>query len=137
MNDPQEAIEAIAKLWMLKDWGNVREDLRKETLDLLTRYVTQLLNLLADCEECDGTGMKDHGEGDEECHRCHGNEKDPEPLLFTKEALKEAGYVQLAEDQSLPEIPFLPSHLYDTPDRAYSEAQQDMLSAGFRKVVLR
>ena len=60
--------------------------------------------------------------------------------LFTKEALKEAGYVQLAKDQSLPENPHKASALWIHAaglNEGYSEAQQDMLSAGFRKVALR
>jgi len=44
--------------------------------------------------------------------------------------IKEAGYVKLADDQSLPEKPFY-------PDKSiYCETQQDMLKAGWRKVEL-
>ena len=51
------------------------------------------------------------------------------------EALKEAGYVQLAEDQSLPTNPVLRNTSYEWRT-GYYRAQQDMLETGWRKVKL-
>ena len=53
--------------------------------------------------------------------------------LVLKE-LKEAGYVKLAEDQSLPRFSF--SEEPPNMRFGYQKAQQDMLKAGFRRVEL-
>lgn len=55
------------------------------------------------------------------------------PIEVTDQILaliKEAGYVKLAEDQSLPEKEFISSN----ENYRYAEAQKDMLKAGWRKV---
>lgn len=52
-----------------------------------------------------------------------------------KEWLKEAGYVKLADDQSVPEIPLIDSRGFWTwSSRQCKEYQQDMLLGGWRKV---
>ena len=53
--------------------------------------------------------------------------------------LKQAGYVRLAEDQSLPPNPYFDSISYPELTEkcfAYDKAKQDMLKANFRKVEL-
>jgi len=47
--------------------------------------------------------------------------------------IKEAGYVQLADDQSLPE---LPAPLNLDYREGYLKAQEDILKSGFRRVEL-
>ena len=54
--------------------------------------------------------------------------------------IKQAGYVKLSDDQSLP-VPdnkpvFLSKDMKEVYDTAYSIAQDDMLKAGFRRVEL-
>ena len=134
-----EVIEAIAKQIATTHYD---EDSKYTVEEQVRKLAEAILALHGKCDRCeDGKTFDCDAEENEDaiidCPICHSSGLDPEPLLFTKEALKEAGYVQLAEDQSLPEIPFLPSHLYDTPDRAYSEAQQDMIAQGWRKTEVR
>ena len=54
--------------------------------------------------------------------------------------IKEAGWVKLSSDQSLPNLDpiFRDTHPkdYEAIKYGYSEAQDDMLYAGFRKVVI-
>jgi len=48
-----------------------------------------------------------------------------------KQSIKQAGYVKLSDDQSLPHIPYI-----GLAREKYNEAQQDMLKSGFRRVEL-
>lgn len=55
--------------------------------------------------------------------------------------IKQANYVRLDPDQSLPENPYHPNPLREYDHQitdagmiGYGEAQQDMLKAGFRKI---
>ena len=52
-------------------------------------------------------------------------------LKFLKE---QAGYVQLDEDQSLPEVPLYPIMKTVEEEGAYMLGQQDMLNSGFRRI---
>ena len=54
------------------------------------------------------------------------------------EQIKQAGYVQLDEDQSLPQETWEREGMdaYEISENAYSLAQQDMLKANFRRIKL-
>jgi DnaJ-class molecular chaperone len=122
-----ETIEAIAKL------------AENGYANYIGKYkvAESILNLPAKCEVCDGTGIVICGEPPCEyeyrCSTCHGTGLDPEKKLLAV----------IAEDQSLPKYDKNQpresdyNYKYIAFDDVVKDAQQDMLSAGFRKVVIR
>lgn len=50
-------------------------------------------------------------------------------------AVREAGYVLKSEDQELPENPIIPEAGYLLANSTYSGAQQDMINAGWVKII--
>ena len=79
------------------------------------RVAEAILNLCCDCKECGGSGKYSESQrgsdGFEQCPTCQGTGKG-ERLLYTREELKTAGYVKLAENQEVPECQ-TPLGVYD------------------------